>query len=304
MIAIASDLVRRPAPAHDDVESDRELYRYAAMLGRAGNLRRPRFPAPLRKRWPAEMIDHDFELRQPNCEVEHGFELRRVDGNGVEGKPRRGQQLERLEDALLQHPARVRFVADEMAHADEFPARAQPLERARGGVGIGERQPADDAAHEVDVFADVETLLGLATELMQDLDQHCSRDAAAGELRAQVVRREIAGQALADPIRPGIGVAPRPPEMMMRVDHDRSNRQACPRRLSSLITALLSKSPSPCRTQASKTSAWTSSSASGCRSRCAWSSMRCTSLRCWAMRPSAVISPRIIFEPFTSMTCE
>src|SRR6266480_5275164 len=118
-----------------------------------------------------------------------------------------------------------------MAHADEFPARAQPLERARGGVGIGQRQPADDAAHEVDLFTDVETLLGLAAELMQDLNQHRSLDPAAGDPRAQVVRREIACQALADLIRPGIGVPARPPDMMMRVDHDRSNAQACPRRL-------------------------------------------------------------------------
>ena len=110
-----------------------------------------------------------------------------------------------------------------MAHADELAAAAQPFQSACRPDRIGERQPADDAAHEVDVFADVETLLGLAAELMQDLDQHCSLDAAAGELRAQVVRREIAGQALADLFRPGIGVPPRPPEMMMRVDHDRSN---------------------------------------------------------------------------------
>src|SRR5262249_33457357 len=51
------------------------------------------------------------------------------------------------------------------------------------------------------------------------------------------------------------------------------------RRLISLITALLSKSPSPCRTQASKTSAWISSSGSRCFSRSACSSMRWTSLR-------------------------
>src|SRR6516165_2549016 len=76
------------------------------------------------------------------------------------------------------------------------------------------------------------------------------------------------------------------------------------RRLISLITALLSKSPSPCRTQASNTSAWISSSGSCCFTRSACASMRRTSLRCWVTRPSAENSPRIIFEPLMSMTCE
>src|SRR5262249_27557382 len=76
------------------------------------------------------------------------------------------------------------------------------------------------------------------------------------------------------------------------------------RRLISLITALLSKSPSPCRTQASSTSAWISSSGSCCFPSSACASMRRTSLRCWVTRPSAENSPRIIFEPLMSMTCE
>ena len=99
---------------------------------------------------------------------------------------------------VLQQPARIGLVADEMAHADELAAAgAQPLERARGGIRIGQRQPADHAAHEIDLLAEIEAFLGLAADLMQDLDQHGPLDAAALELGAQVVGREIAREAVA-----------------------------------------------------------------------------------------------------------
>ena len=114
-------------------------------------------------------------------------------------EPGGGEQLERFDDAVLQEPARIGLVADEMAHADELAAAAaQPLDRLRRGVRIGERQPADHAAHEVDLVADVEALLGLAADLMQHLDQHRALDAAALELRPQVVGREIAIEPVAD----------------------------------------------------------------------------------------------------------
>ena len=64
VIGIAPDGVGRPAPAHDDVEPDRELDRHVAVLGGAGNLRRPRLPALLRDRRPAEMVHDDLELGQ------------------------------------------------------------------------------------------------------------------------------------------------------------------------------------------------------------------------------------------------
>src|SRR5947209_6168432 len=97
--------------------------------------------------------------------------------------------------------------------------RPQPVERARSGVGIGQRQPADDAAHEIDLAAEIEAFLGLAADLVQDLHQHRALDAGALELRAQVVGGEIAREAVADESGPAIGVPAGPPEMMMRVDH-------------------------------------------------------------------------------------
>src|SRR5262249_52628712 len=117
VIAIAPYLVGRPAPAHDDIEADRELHRDVAVLGGAGNLRRPRLPAPLRERRPAEMIDHDLELWQATRDVEQGFELRGVPRDRVEGEPRRSQELERFDHAVLQQPAWIRLVTDEMATA-------------------------------------------------------------------------------------------------------------------------------------------------------------------------------------------
>ena len=165
------------------------------------------------------MIDDDLELGQALRDLEHGFELLGIDGDGVEGEPRRGQKLERFDDAVLQQPARIGLVADEVAHADEFAAAAQPVERARSGVGIGQRQPADDAAHEIDLAAEIEAFLGLAADLVQDLHQHRALDAGALELRAQVVGGEIAREAVADESGPAIGVPAGPPEMMMRVDH-------------------------------------------------------------------------------------
>ena len=63
VIGVAPDGVGRPAPAHDDVEPDRQLHRHVAVLGGAGDLRRPRLPALLRDRRPAEMVHHDLELR-------------------------------------------------------------------------------------------------------------------------------------------------------------------------------------------------------------------------------------------------
>src|SRR5262249_33129920 len=113
----------------------------------------------------------------------------------------------------------IRLVTDEVAHADELAAGAQPPERVRGGVGIGKRQPADHAAYEIDLFAEIKALLGLAADLMQDLHQHRALDAAARKLRAEVVGREIARQAVADAVGPSVGVPAGPPEMMMRVDH-------------------------------------------------------------------------------------
>src|SRR5437899_2715704 len=93
------------------------------------------------------------------------------------------------------------------------------LERLRRCVGVGKRQPANHAANELDLVAEIETLLGLPADLMQHLHQHRSLDAAAVELRTQVVGREIARQAITDLIRPRIGVPPPPPEMVMRIDH-------------------------------------------------------------------------------------
>ena len=133
--------------------------------------------------------------------------MRGVDRNGVEDELCRGQQLERFEHAVLQQPTGIWFVADEMADADQLAAaRFQSLDRARRGVGVGQRQPADDAAHEVDLLAEIETFLGLAADLMQHLDQHGSLDAGARELGAQIVRGEIARKAVTDRVGPGIGV--------------------------------------------------------------------------------------------------
>ena len=73
-------------------------------------------------------------------------------------------------------------------------------------LGAGQRQPADDAAHEVDLLAEIETFLGLAADLMQHLDQHRSLDASARELGAQIVRGEIARKAVTHQVGPGIGV--------------------------------------------------------------------------------------------------
>src|SRR4029453_722289 len=117
--------------------------------------------------------------------------------DGVEGESRRGQELERFDDAILQQPAWIRLITDEVAHADELAAGAQPPERVRGGVGIGKWKPADHPAHEIDLFAEIEALLGLAADLMQDLHHHRPLDLAARKLRAQIVRREIARQAIA-----------------------------------------------------------------------------------------------------------
>src|SRR5262249_8729270 len=109
---------------------------------------------------------------------------------------------------------------DEVAHADELAAAlAQPLDVACGGIRIGERQPADHAAHVVDLLADIEAFLRLAADLVQYLDQDGALDAAARELRAQIIGREVAVEAVADQLRPRIGVPSRPPEMMMRIDH-------------------------------------------------------------------------------------
>ena len=219
MVAVAAHLIRRPAPAHDDIEADRQFDGDVAVLGSARNLRRPRLPTPLGKRRPAKMVDHDLELRQALRQLEHGFELRRIDGYGIEGKPRRSEELLGFDHAVLQQPAWIRLVADKMAHADELPAGAQPLKRPRRCVGVSKRQPANHAANELDLVAEIETLLGLPADLMQHLHQHRSLDAAAVELRTQVVGREIARQAITDLIRPRIGVPPPPPEMMMRIDH-------------------------------------------------------------------------------------
>src|SRR5262249_30937687 len=72
---------------------------------------------------------------------------------------------------------------------------------------------------EIDLFAEIEALLGLAADLMQDLYHHRPLDAAARKLRAQIVGREIARQAIAGAVGPSVGVPAGPPEMMMRVDH-------------------------------------------------------------------------------------
>ena len=101
-----------------------------------------------------------------------------------------------------------------------LPPRARSRSSAcAGGIRIRERQPADHAAHEIDLLAEIEAFLGLAADLMQDLDQHGPLDPAALELRPQVVGREIAREAVAGEIGPVVGVAAGPPEMMMRVDH-------------------------------------------------------------------------------------
>jgi hypothetical protein len=93
------------------------------------------------------------------------------------------------------------------------------LELARGRIWIRERQPADDAAHEIDLLAEIEAFLGLAADLMQDLHQHRPLNAAKRELRPQVLGGEIAREAVADGIGPSVGVPAGPPEVMMRVDH-------------------------------------------------------------------------------------
>src|SRR5262249_57096613 len=127
--------------------------------------------------------------------------------------------LWRSDHAVLKRPARSRLVADEMAHASKLAAGAQPLERTRRGIRIGERQPADNAAHELDLVGEIETLLGLPADLMQDLHQHASLDAAAAELGAQIVGREIARQAITRLIPPRIAVPAPPPQKVMRIDH-------------------------------------------------------------------------------------
>src|SRR5262249_61555170 len=70
-----------------------------------------------------------------------------------------------------------------------------------------------------------------------------------------------------------------------------------PRRRTSLMTALLSRSDSPARTHASSTSACTSSRDSFCPALAAWSSIRRTSLSVCLTRPSGEKSPRTIFGP-------
>src|SRR5262249_49365626 len=85
-------------------------------------------------------------------------------------------------------------------------------------------------------------------------------------------------------------------------DHDPCNRaryfthayllSLCSRRRAiSLMTALLSRSASPARTQASSTSQCTLSMGRTCPWRLAWSSIRCTSLSVCRTRPSGVKSP-------------
>jgi hypothetical protein len=77
-----------------------------------------------------------------------------------------------------------------------------------------------------------------------------------------------------------------------------------PRLRTSSTTMLLSRSPSPARTQAASTSACTLSSGSCWPAAAASSSMRCTSLRVWRTRPSGAKSRATIFGPLVSMTWE
>src|SRR5262249_35403738 len=65
---------------------------------------------------------------------------------------------------------------------------------------------------------------------MQNLDQHRSFDAATGELRAQVIGREVAREAIADRAGPRIWWSAGPQEMMMRVDNMRPITSVPPRR--------------------------------------------------------------------------
>src|SRR6516162_187861 len=105
-----------------------------------------------------------------------------------------------------------------MAHADELSALAEPFDRARCSVRIGKREPADHAAHEIDLAAQIEKFLRLVA-LRQDLDQHRPIDVAAFELRAQIVWGEIARKAITSCRRPSVGMTAPPPEMVMRIDH-------------------------------------------------------------------------------------
>ena len=94
-------------------------------------------------------------------------------GMASNDEPGGGEQLERFDHAVLQQPARIGLVADEMAHADELAAaprsRSSACDVASGSASGS--QPTTPRTKSTSC-ADVETLLGLAADLMQHLDQH------------------------------------------------------------------------------------------------------------------------------------
>jgi hypothetical protein len=80
----------------------------------------------------------------------------------------------------------------------------------RTGIWIGERQPADNAAHEADLARDIEAFLCLTVELMQHLDENGAFDAAARKLGAKVIGGEIPRQPRSGIWRPRVCVPARP----------------------------------------------------------------------------------------------
>jgi hypothetical protein len=127
------------------------------------------------------------ELGQALRDFEHGFELGRTDGDGVECQSGGSSELQGFDNAVLQQPARIRLIVDEWRTPTSLPSVEFSRWSARAvasgsSVWVDQRQPADHAAHEADLLRELQALQGLTFELMQHLDQHGPSDAAALEL--------------------------------------------------------------------------------------------------------------------------
>ena len=148
----------------------------------------------------------------------HESEVVREHSNHVEGQAAAGDEVQARLDVGTHQPQRIGFVVDQVSDPAEGRVRSG-IERRFGSADIGQRDPADDGAHEPVAVGNVQDRVRVR-EAAGRLDEDRAVDARRGELGFEIARRVGPVDRAIGRRRPRVPAAVDVPEVLVCVDPD------------------------------------------------------------------------------------